>query len=226
MFVQEAYLEPPPTLSDDPGDEGWSDEPAPDRLLPDSAADSAADLTADPILNTEEVTREKLLTGDPFENAALREDVTAALEQVLLYIRYTSQEQRERLRAALNRLEPEEVAQFSDHQNDGLSSQVGYGAAFNLVHEVEAQIAAVRAVRDTVLGSDGRILAGTSSREAKEVIASGSTLINTLMKFHTQVVNMDRIRKLEASVVEVLKEADPEIADAVLERLEQRLESE
>ena len=186
---------PPPTLGD------WDLPPAED------------------VPETPKTVREKVPNGDPFETAALREDVSAALEQVLTYIRYTTKDQRRALGEALRRLDPET-------KPTDAAPEVEYGASFDLVQEVERQIAAVRAVRDTVIGEDGKILPGTSSREAKEVIASGSTMLNTLMKFHSQVVNMDRIRRLEASVVEVLKEADPELAREVVDKLEQRLSNQ
>lgn len=103
------------------------------------------------------------------------------------------------------------------------AAPVEYGTGFDLGAEVEAQIQAVRAVRGTVM-ENGRIIKGVSSREAKEVISSGSTLLNTLMKFHEKVLNMDRLRLLEAAVIEVLGEESEELRNRVVENMEQKLE--
>lgn len=164
-----------------------------------------------------QVIRQKVGAGDPFEKAALKEDLRHALEQVLTYASFLSRDQRDRLREALSKFDPVEGVTMS---------AVEYGAGFDLAGEVEAQIAAVRAVRATVIGSDGRILPGISSREAKEVISSGSTLLTTLMRFHEKVQNLDRLRKLESSVLDALREVDPDLQEEVIKRLEDKLSDE
>lgn len=166
------------------------------------------------------IVRQSVGVKDPFEKAALKEDLGHALEMIKTYSLYLDNGQREQLREVLKRLNPDVPV------DEGAGSPVEYGASFDLASEVEAQIAAVRAVRSTVMSPGGQILPGVSSREAKEVISSGSTLLTTLMKFHEKVVNMDRLRKLESAMLEVLRDKDPQLQEEVLTSLERRLSME
>lgn len=102
---------------------------------------------------------------------------------------------------------------------------VVYDANFSMADELQAQIMAVRAIRDRIMTADGQLSSEISTREAKEVVSSGSTLLGSLMKFHEKVVNMERLRLLESSVVEVLGEQDEEIKDMVLHKLEEKLQN-
>lgn len=101
---------------------------------------------------------------------------------------------------------------------------VEYGADFDLEEEITEQIRAVRAVREACVDPAGRVKDGTSVREVKEVVSAGSTLLTSLMRHHTQVVNLGRIRNLERAVVDVLREEDPGLRDRVLQKFEERLE--
>lgn len=100
---------------------------------------------------------------------------------------------------------------------------VDYNAEFSIAGELQSQIQAVRAVRDRILNADGGLITDISTREAKEVISSGSTLMATLMKYHEKVVNMERMRLLEQSVVEALGEVDEPLRDRALAVMEDRL---
>lgn len=99
---------------------------------------------------------------------------------------------------------------------------VVYDANFSLAEELQSQIAAVRAVREKIMHK-GKLVSDITTREAKEVISSGSTLLGTLMKYHEKVVNMERLRILEMSVVEALLEVDKDLRDRVIDIMEEKL---
>ena len=135
------------------------------------------------------------------------------------HAKFLSRGQREKLRSALLIVDP--TAPHVPNQHD-----LNYDASFDLGSEVSAQIKAVRAIRSYVFDAKGNIRDGITSREAKEVISSGSTMLASLMKYHKDVMNMDRLRMLEQAVVEALQEYDPELREQVLKTLEEKLEIE
>jgi len=100
---------------------------------------------------------------------------------------------------------------------------VTYGADFDLAAEVEAQIVAVRAMRDSVILPGGRVKAGTPSRELKEVVTASNTLLQTLMKTHERVLNFDRQRALEAATVAAVEGLPEEARATFFDALEQEL---
>ena len=110
-------------------------------------------------------------------------------------------------------------------KSDEEEEHVVYGAGFDLASEVEQQILAVRAARDHVMTRDGRLKSGFSSRDAKDLVTAGSTLLQSLMKHHAEIMNIERMRALEQAVIETLKKADPEIAKSVISKLEERLQA-
>jgi hypothetical protein len=69
----------------------------------------------------------------------------------------------------------------------------------------------------------GAIKEGFTPREAKEVVTSGTTMLSALMKHRKEIVNMERLRKLESAVIEVLREEDPAVRERVVARWEERL---
>lgn len=98
-----------------------------------------------------------------------------------------------------------------------------YGADFDLAQEVGEQIKAVRAIRQQVMNTDGSVAEGMTPRDMKEVVSSGTTLLSSLMKFHKEVINMDRLRKLEQAIIDVLMEEDEDLKNRVVAKLEERL---
>jgi hypothetical protein len=142
-------------------------------------------------------------------------DLEDHISALLMYSSLLTEAQRARLAAGL-RVSTLTVV-------DSPPPPVGYGADFDLADEVEQQIAAVRAIREFVMPG-GRLAGGITSREAKEVVTSGASLLASLMKFHSGIVNMDRLRNLERAVVEVLKEESQELCERVQARLAERLD--
>jgi Mg2+ and Co2+ transporter CorA len=148
----------------------------------------------------------------------LSEDLEEMVTHLCQHAQYLSQMQKERLRSSMGFNEPEEKTLAVPETN--------YDATFDLGDEVEQQIKAVRAIRAQVFDENGRMRTDISSREAKEVISTGSTMLATLMKYHEKIMNMDRLRKLELSVMEALAEESQELQERVLALLEEKLLSD
>ena len=119
---------------------------------------------------------------------------------------------------------------MSDHLTDehvsrlfcllqGRAETVEYGASFDIKEEVQMQIMAVRAMRNAVM-PNGKVRPGLASREVKEVVTASSTLLNTLMKTHKDVMSFSRSRAIEEAVtttVRTLPEDQQQAFFAVLE---------
>jgi hypothetical protein len=156
---------------------------------------------------------------DPFGDQTMSlasSDLDEHVETLLMYARMLTPEQKARLTKGL-RLE----GSAATRRRNG---SVVYDASFDVAGEVEQQINAVKAIRDAVM-PNGVLAEGISARDAKDVVTSGSTLLVSLMRFHKEIVNMNRLRNLERAVVEVLMEESPELRERVVARLAERLES-
>jgi hypothetical protein len=151
---------------------------------------------------------------DAVEQHSLQDDIAESISFLLQHAGFIEKEQWARMVKTVAPYFAEEVQQV-----EGIT----YDANFSMADELRAQIMAVRAVRDRIMTVEGNLVADISTREAKEVISSGSTLVGTLMKYHEKVVNMERLRVLEQSVIEALVEADVDIRDQVLSIMEQKL---
>jgi hypothetical protein len=153
---------------------------------------------------------------DPFGVRLTPDDLESAVSGLLPYASFLSLAQRDRLVRALY---PEgEIPPPLDLPR----SPNEYGADFDLADEVWQQILAVKAVREQVV-EDGKIKDGFSARDAKDVVTAGNTLLTSLMRYHKEIVSMDRLRRLERSVIEVLEESSPEVRQQVMSRLEEKL---
>jgi ABC-type amino acid transport substrate-binding protein len=154
---------------------------------------------------------EDLMRDGQLHSSDLEEHVVA----ITLYSRLLDRAQRARLVKVLG------VPQAQARTASGAGNP--YGADFDLAQEVGEQIKAVRAVRQQVMTADGSVAEGMTPRDMKEVVTSGTTLLGSLMKFHKEVINMDRLRKLEQAVIDVLMEEDEDLKNRVLAKLEERL---
>jgi methyltransferase-like protein len=146
----------------------------------------------------------------------LAEDLEEMVTHLCQHAKFLDQLQRERLHAAILLHTPKSSQTMA-------APETTYNASFDLGDEVEQQIRAVRAIRAQVFDANGNMRADISSREAKEVISTGSTMLATLMKYHEKVQNMERLRKLELSVMEALTEISPELQEKALALLEEKL---
>lgn len=147
---------------------------------------------------------------DNLQTHNLQGDIDEAVEFLRQHAGFVTKDQWDRLAGIGKALTP-------------ATEVVLYDANFSLADEVQAQIQAVRAIRDRIMTPNGQLSKDITTREAKEVVSSGSTLLTSLMKFHEKVVNMERIRMLETSVIEALEEADQEIKSLVLTKMEEKL---
>lgn len=99
----------------------------------------------------------------------------------------------------------------------------GYGADFSLADEIGLQIVAVQNLRQHVF-PNGHLREGCNIREAKEVLTTCNVMIKTLMDNHARIMNMERMRAVEAATIEILVELDDSLKEQFLERLKARLE--
>jgi hypothetical protein len=149
------------------------------------------------------------------EQNGLIEDIENAVEFLRQHAGYVEKASWEVLKRIGSQFELEEV--------EAARPVVVYDANFSMAEEIQSQIMAVRAVRNKIMNADGSLSRDITTREAKEVVSSGSTLLTTLMKFHEKVQNMERLRLLETAVVEVLEGVDEDVRDQVLHRMEEKL---
>ena len=101
--------------------------------------------------------------------------------------------------------------------------RVDYGADFDLAAEVGEQIQMVKGLRQSMM-QDGRLLPGTNRREIKDVITASSSLLGTLMKFHDRLVNIDRLRAIEKSIMIAMKQTDAITKQTFMVSLEREFE--
>lgn len=152
---------------------------------------------------------------DNIEEHNLQEDIGQAVTFLKQHASYVMPGHWEVLAGIGERFRPVE-------EEEGAGPMV-YDANFSMADELQAQIRAVRAIRNKIMSDKGVLSDDISTREAKEVVSSGSTLLGTLMKYHEKVVNMERMRMLESSVIEALAEVDEEVRDRVLFIMEEKL---
>lgn len=148
---------------------------------------------------------------DPLPHKIVSSDLEEPVKAIVQFHQHLTTGQRELLLDVLH-----EDAQEGDEP-------VEYGAGFDLAGEVRQQIIAVRAIREKVVGRDGRVKDGVASRDLNAVVSSGSTLITSLLKHHNQIDAMKRIRTLEKAVITGLQEVSPEFKDKVLQIFEEKL---
>jgi len=105
-----------------------------------------------------------------------------------------------------------------------LPSSVKYGADFDFNHEIEAQIVAVRAMRARVMTPGGQLKVDIPIREAKETLAAGTTLLQTLMKNHEKVMNFNRQRAIEEATIQAIRNLPQENQDQFFASLKDLLD--
>ena len=106
--------------------------------------------------------------------------------------------------------------------NFGPTTQdIGGKEDFDLHQEIVEQLKAVRNLRKSVIDPAGNLVMGV--RDAKEALSSATSLLNLLTKIQGDVYNQDRIRTIQKTTIEVLKEVDPEVHARFMELLKVRL---
>ena len=93
---------------------------------------------------------------------------------------------------------------------------------YDLRQEVSAQLAAVKALRESAVSSNGTINVGL--RDAKEALSATTSLLSLLTKLQTEIYNADRVRVLQKTTIDVMKKCDPELHKQFLGLLRERLQ--
>jgi len=96
-----------------------------------------------------------------------------------------------------------------DHNSQMEEDDVDYDESFDLSKEISEVLKSVRLLRKSILSPSGKSLkSGVTVGEAKDVISMSNSMINTLVKTHEKVVNMERYRAVEQATVDILRELD------------------
>jgi len=100
-----------------------------------------------------------------------------------------------------------------------------YGADFDLTNEINTQLKTVKALRQAILTEDGQIRDGMTTKDVTELNRVSTNLTNLLMKHHKEVVNMERMRAIEESVLSVVMTwPDTDERQKFIKALEEALE--
>jgi len=100
-----------------------------------------------------------------------------------------------------------------------------YGADFDLTNEINIQLKTVKALRQAILTEDGQIRDGMTTKDVTELNRVSTNLTNLLMKHHKEVVNMERMRAIEESVLSVVMTwPDTDERQKFIKALEEALE--
>ena len=126
------------------------------------------------------------------------------------------------IEAMADELSEEEIARLWTVLAGRAEAGVDYGPEFDMGKEVEMQILAVRAMRNSIMPG-GIVRPGTPAREVKEVVTASSTLLTTLLKTHEKIMSYDRQRAIEEATVEVIKTLPDEQRDQFFKLLEESL---
>lgn len=127
--------------------------------------------------------------------------VQGAIEFLTVNLKYASSEQIEKLRSLV--LTKDEI------RDDG---------KFNILSEVQAQMDMVRKLRKRIESSEDLAV-----REIRDLVTSSTQLFAMLTKMNNEIVNQDRIRKIEEAVITTIKSLTPEAQDCFFTELEKRL---
>jgi hypothetical protein len=140
------------------------------------------------------------------------EDLQPSLDQVIDFLeskrQYIFDDLRKRLIALVN----------LHHQPDS-SDNFNVGNSGDMLFEIKEQMEMVRTLRQKVLENKGE----SQIRELKDLISSTTSLFAMYTKYSADIVNQDRMKKIEMAVVESVKMLEPNIQDKYYEYLEELL---
>jgi len=97
----------------------------------------------------------------------------------------------------------EELPQYCTDLPESHTGQL-YGANFDLTEELNTQLRTVRAMRRYILTEDDSIRDNMTTKDVTELTRASTNLTNLLMKYHKEVINMDRMRAVEEAVMSVI----------------------
>jgi hypothetical protein len=81
----------------------------------------------------------------------------------------------------------------------------------------------VQAVRGSILTSNNQIARDTTVTEVKAVLDASMRLTTLLTKSNKEIINMDRIKAVEAAFLEVISGMDTEVQKSYVDTLESRM---
>lgn len=140
------------------------------------------------------------------------EDLQPSLDQVIDFLeskrQYIFDDHRKRLIALVNL-----------HHQPVSSDNFNVGNSGDMLFEIKEQMEMVRTLRQKVLENKGE----SQIRELKDLISSTTSLFAMYTKYSADIVNQDRMKKIEMAVVESLKMLEPNIQDKYYEYLEELL---
>lgn len=109
------------------------------------------------------------------------------------------------------------------HSGEPVSSWE-YGDDFDVAEVINDQLKVVSAIKEKVIGSDGRIKDDVSHRDARELLTSINTVIPQLVKHKESVINMRRLQAIESAVIATTRELGEEVRTKFLKTLETLLQ--
>lgn len=99
-----------------------------------------------------------------------------------------------------------------------------FDANFDLSQEITSQLQALKAIRDKIFSSDGRIKDGQTVRDAKDFMASSAQLLQVLQKSRAELINTERLQAVEEATIEAIRGLDDEVINEFLNILGEKLE--
>jgi len=89
----------------------------------------------------------------------------------------------------------------------------------DILEEVKAQMQMVRMMRTQILNQG----INASAKELQSLVATSTSLFGMLTKYSVDIINQDRIKAIEAAVLEVVKDWAKEAQDKFFAKLEELL---
>lgn len=101
--------------------------------------------------------------------------------------------------------------------------KVIFDEEYDMRDELHTMMQMVQAVRSSILTSDNRIARDTTVQEVKAVLDASMRLTQLLNKSNKEIINMDRIRAIEAAFLEVIGDLPEDKQKQYVDNLEHRM---
>ncbi len=105
------------------------------------------------------------------------------------------------------------------------ADKVEFGAAFDMGEEIGQQLTLARAMRARLLDENGKLSQRFSAKEAKEVTSASTSLINVLTRTMKEVLNFQRLLKIENAVKAAVATMPEDAQEEFLSELKRQLEA-
>lgn len=93
------------------------------------------------------------------------------------------------------------------------------GEPIDILAEVQEQMSMLRMIRTQIMSMGGK----ADPKALQSLVSTSTSLFSMLTKFQSEMLNQDRIKKIEAAVVESIKTLGQEEQDAYFANLERLL---